>query len=954
MTLVTGGSKAEAALNGVGFAIAHKVLGPLAYVAGASLSALKAVVSLTKGFAGMGMASAASMEKVQNQLRVMLKGLDAAKQRVREMQAFSVKTPFSMKDVVAGNRVMESMGRGALSTKEMMTLVGDAAAQAGTDFEGMAVYVGRLYDGLAAGRPVGEVLFRLAELGVISGTARTRLEQLQASGAGFAEVWGVVEGELKRSAGTMEFTSRTMEGMQQAASDASDQMQAAFSMNFLEGQKASLEAQAQTMKNLTPVAADLGQSFSRVINVSSSMVDKALAWVTSFKAVQVALGAAARGVVVLTTAIVGLSAVMALVKVWGLVGGMVALGRAALVARLGVTMLGRSLLLLLSGPVALLAVALLVLVTALDMMHGRTLRAKEAVREYDGATRSLVTSLQAQAMAIKKLDDLSLGYQQTLGKLREAYEQQATASVEGNGPQQRAAAERIAYLRAHLEYLDQINRATLEMPQSVVETMSRVKDNQRATGSAEREARRQTMTPGELEGDLNKEADEMLARRESAAREIAGQIAYTEGGAEAQTNLARNRTQQTEVTEGMRAWEAEKNKSGATGAGTSGATGARLGGYTGEGVTETDTAKTELAKKELDLLAGKLAVLKQEEEALTAATMDQAKASGSEIAVMMEKLKVWDSFSAAQAAVAAAEAARDEAAAAAGADEQKLKRVEELNVALEDQRKTLDLLAAAAAGQEMTPVAAQAMRAEVERRRAEAGGDLMNRPEEIRLRQQAEAVRRAAEIGGRNVELDAATAEAGMAGRLAGEQAALDAERERLMLAVELENMDERTYKARQRMLDVDQQRLDIQKEIAEESRKGEFKAEGLDLRAKAARMGGKGDKMRELEEEAALAREEAGRKAREQALMDSGLTQEEAIKQTQAEFNRNRLGREMDKESGALGLALGERSVSDSMAKIGGGGSTYGGGDPKAVLDRLDRLIKAVEAQGQEEPMLR
>lgn len=948
VTLALGGSKAEAALAGVGQALLHKVLGPMSLVAGAASGMLKGIVALTQGFANMGMGSAAGMEKVQNQLRVMLKGLDAAKQRVREMQAFSVKTPFSMKDVVAGNRVMESMGRGALSTKESMELVGDAAAQAGTDFETMAVYVGRLYDGLAAGRPVGEVLFRLAELGVVSGQARTSLEQLQASGAGFAEVWRVVEGELKRGAGTMAYTSRTLEGMQQATADAQDQLQAAFSMNFMQGQKEALEAQAKTMQNLTPVAEDVGMAFSRVINVTSTLRDRALAFVTGFKAVQVVMGFTARVAAILTTAIVGLAVAIGVVKVWRMVGGILALGKAAAVARLATSALGRSLLLLVTGPVGIGIAVLIGLTAALSMVYDKSVRAAEALREYEGATRSMITAMQAQAQAVKNLDDLGKAYQATLAKLKEAYNEEAAAAEAGKGKQQRAARERVAALKEQLNYLDQIKRVDLEQPQFVTDTMSGMKGNQRNVAQAEREAARGVMTPEERARDMAKEADEMQARREAAAKEIAGMAAYGDQGKEQQNALGKNQAAQAEVKAAMNAWKAQKEGLGAgaeQGARSSSLIGGGYGGDQSRPPTEAETKKAQALEAVLQELARHQAELAAEETDLAKASLTLAEATGSEVAVMMEKLKVWDLFLKAEADLAAAEEERVQATKEADSQDKKAK-VEALTKAYEEQQEVMDRLAKLAVEAKMTPVAAQAMRAEIERRKQEVNGDIMNRPEEVRARAAARDEARRAKIEGDQAELDVGVAQAGMNGRLAQEQASLDADRERLRIAAELENMDERVYAARKKILDIDQYRLDIQKEIAKAGREGEFKAGGLDLQVQAARLGGRSDEAAALEEKAAVAREEAGRRAREQELQDSGLSYEDAVKQTQKEFERNRMSRAMDKEGGLLGIAMGEHQVADSMARIGGGGNTYGGGDIKKVTDRLDRLIQAVRDQ--------
>ncbi len=43
------------------------------------------------------------------------------------------------------------------------------------------MWIGRLYDGLQSGRPVGEAMMRLQELGVISGDTRNQIENLQKS-----------------------------------------------------------------------------------------------------------------------------------------------------------------------------------------------------------------------------------------------------------------------------------------------------------------------------------------------------------------------------------------------------------------------------------------------------------------------------------------------------------------------------------------------------------------------------------------------------------------------------------------------------------------------------------------------------------------------------------------------------------------------------------------------------
>ena len=131
----------------------------------------------------MGIQSAKAIETLTIQLKPLLGSMELAKRRAREIFAFSVKTPFKFEELAAGNKVLEGLTRGALSGKAGMELVGDAAAVAGAGFEETARSIGRLYDGIMSGRPVGEAGMRLQELGLISGETRNQIEKLQAANA---------------------------------------------------------------------------------------------------------------------------------------------------------------------------------------------------------------------------------------------------------------------------------------------------------------------------------------------------------------------------------------------------------------------------------------------------------------------------------------------------------------------------------------------------------------------------------------------------------------------------------------------------------------------------------------------------------------------------------------------------------------------------------------------------
>ena len=256
--LAAGATKAQAAWAGMRGVFESRVLGPLGLVAGASLAFLATTRLLVGQWKAVGMAAAGSLERMTLQFRPLLGSLASAKARMAELSKFAVVTPFELPEIVEANKMLEVLTQGALSTAAGMTLVGNAASVAGTEFSDTARMVGRLYDGLMSGRPVGEATMRLQEMGVISGTVRNQLESMQAAGASGLEIWKVMEKQLSRNAGAMEEQSRSLEGLQSTWADTQRQMQGGFSSGFLEGEKAGVESSIAVMEAMSPAMAKLG------------------------------------------------------------------------------------------------------------------------------------------------------------------------------------------------------------------------------------------------------------------------------------------------------------------------------------------------------------------------------------------------------------------------------------------------------------------------------------------------------------------------------------------------------------------------------------------------------------------------------------------------------------------------------------------------------------------------
>jgi hypothetical protein len=293
LVLAAGGTKAEAAWSGLRGLFEARILGPLSLVAGASTAALIAINRLAKGYADLGMSGAAGLQSIETKFKSVLRSQELAAQRIRENVELAKETPYSQNEVMEANRALELLTQGALSSKEGMKLVGDATAVAGEEFSDVAKWVGRLYDALQSGAPIGEASMRLQEMGVINGQTRRTLESMVDSGAAFSEMWGVVEGQLRKSEGAMKDLSKNLEGLQSTYQDTLAVMQAKFSAGFIEGEMAATDTATKSLEALTPTVETLGKLLGSSSNAWEKWKNKVVTAVTSLPGFsQAATGAA--------------------------------------------------------------------------------------------------------------------------------------------------------------------------------------------------------------------------------------------------------------------------------------------------------------------------------------------------------------------------------------------------------------------------------------------------------------------------------------------------------------------------------------------------------------------------------------------------------------------------------------------------------------------------------------
>lgn len=219
---------------------------------------LRRMVPIMAGMAGLGagggifaraLGSASEIEQLSTQFNVLLGSMEATTARMEEMKRFALETPFEIPDIARASRILEVLTKGALSTGEGLRMVGDAAAGSGARIENLSMWFGRLYDGLQSGRPVGEAMMRLQELGIISGGARNEIEEMSNAGVEGARIWEVVTKEVSRFDGMMIKMSKTLAG---AGSNFKDN----FNMLLAELGKEALPGITSALTGLNGIMAD--------------------------------------------------------------------------------------------------------------------------------------------------------------------------------------------------------------------------------------------------------------------------------------------------------------------------------------------------------------------------------------------------------------------------------------------------------------------------------------------------------------------------------------------------------------------------------------------------------------------------------------------------------------------------------------------------------------------------
>lgn len=199
-------------------------------------------ITFAAGLVKSAVTQAFAFERAEQQFKILLGSADAAKAKLKELADFSAATPFEFKDITTAERQLIVFTDGVLKGAKALTLIGDAAAATNNSIQDVSFWVGRAFSAIQAGRPFGEAAMRLQEMGILSGTARNKLDDLSEAGASSVEVWHALRDSLGKYEGGMKNLATTGDGLFSTLKDNWSLALGDFGKEFLDLSKGSMQA----------------------------------------------------------------------------------------------------------------------------------------------------------------------------------------------------------------------------------------------------------------------------------------------------------------------------------------------------------------------------------------------------------------------------------------------------------------------------------------------------------------------------------------------------------------------------------------------------------------------------------------------------------------------------------------------------------------------------------------
>ncbi len=210
------------------------------------------------------------LETASVKWEVLLGSVSAADKAIKEVFEFSNSTPFTFKQVEKANATLFNLTDGALMGADALKLLGDRSAKANAPIEELSVWWGRMYSSMQAGRPVGEAMARMQEMGVVSGKLRNKLESMSKTDMMNGTAWKVFIEGTKNADGMMEKLAQTIEGKLSTLSGVWDGIFAFEDKQVQDGIKSSIDLLINTLNQNKPAIQGI---ISDIFSVAGDFAD---------------------------------------------------------------------------------------------------------------------------------------------------------------------------------------------------------------------------------------------------------------------------------------------------------------------------------------------------------------------------------------------------------------------------------------------------------------------------------------------------------------------------------------------------------------------------------------------------------------------------------------------------------------------------------------------------------
>ncbi len=233
--------------------------------------------------------AAADFEMMSGSFETLLGSASAAAERIKELMAFSVKTPFEPTELIKASKMLEGMGGETLAIGEGLTMIGDAATQADRPLEEVARNVGKMFLRMKAGESFKEPLTQLQEMGTMSEKGYASLNKLNtemAKGTRTAMTAGealkAMQEGMAQSAGEMDKAARRHGGMVSTMKGNIELLKISFGTGINKGLATGLDAMNDTLPEWLEKSKELGDTIglgiSEAIKGNTRMLELQMAW----------------------------------------------------------------------------------------------------------------------------------------------------------------------------------------------------------------------------------------------------------------------------------------------------------------------------------------------------------------------------------------------------------------------------------------------------------------------------------------------------------------------------------------------------------------------------------------------------------------------------------------------------------------------------------------------------